>query len=181
PPRLASALNIDCVEGAEQITVRFSDGSTLPATIMGQDAETDLAVLAVDAAGPLPSAPLGDSDALRPGHLVLALGSPFGLQNSVSAGIVSALGRDLPGAEMFQRFIQTDAAIHPGNSGGPLVNMAGEVVGVNTALISAGRSAPGLGFALPSNLAREVYAQIVASGRVVRGSIGITYSADPAQ
>jgi len=173
--------NNHVVEGADRIVIRLSDGSGLDARVVGVDRETDLALLHVDAAAALPAVTLGDSDRVSPGHLVLALGSPFGFVNSVSSGIVSAKGRNIEGGEALQSFIQTDAAIHPGNSGGPLVNMAGEVVGVNTAIVSSGRSFSGIGFALPSNTAREVYEQLRASGRVVRGSIGIMYAPSAAQ
>jgi serine protease Do len=164
--------NAHVVDGADEVVVRLHDGTRLDATVVGTDADTDLAVLRVNAGVDLPAVTLGDSDAIRPGNLVLALGSPFGFENSVSAGIVSAQDRAIS-RDPFQRFIQTDAAIYPGNSGGPLVNMAGEVIGVNTAVVAEGRSSGGVGFALPSNLARRVYDQLVATGRVVRGSIGI--------
>jgi serine protease Do len=165
--------NNHVVEDASRITVRLRDEVELPATVVGTDPDTDLALLRVNAATKLPAVTFGDSEAVQPGHLVLALGSPFGFNNSVSAGIVSAKGRDIPGAEPFQHFIQTDAAIHPGNSGGPLVNMAGEVIGINTAVVTSSRSSSGIGFALPSNTALRVFRQLQKSGRVVRGSIGI--------
>jgi serine protease Do len=180
-PRGYVLTNNHVVDGATRIVVRLSDDTELDATLVGADPETDLALLEVDAAGGLAGVTLGDSDAISPGHLVLALGSPFGFRNSVSAGIVSARGRDIPGGETFQRFIQTDAAILPGNSGGPLVNMAGEVIGVNTAVVTSGRSSSGIGFALPSNTARDVFVQLLANGRVIRGSIGVTFSTDPAR
>lgn len=173
--------NAHVVEGATEIVVRLSDDTELEAAVVGVDDETDLALLDVGAVAGLQPVAFGDSDLIRPGHLVLAMGSPFGFTNSVSAGIVSAEGRDIPGGEAFQRFIQTDAAIHPGNSGGPLVNMAGEVIGVNTALVSSPRLASGVGFALPSSTARDVFEQLRANGRVVRGSIGITFSSDPVE
>lgn len=164
--------NAHVVDGADEVVVRLNDGTPLDAVVVGTDPDSDLAVLSVNAGFDLPAVTLGDSDAIRPGNLVLALGSPFGFENSVSAGIVSAQNRAIS-RDPFQRFIQTDAAIYPGNSGGPLVNMAGEVIGVNTAVVAEGRSSGGVGFALPSNLARRVYDQLVANGRVVRGSIGI--------
>ena len=172
--------NNHVVEGANRITVRLRDESEFPATVIGTDQATDLALLRVDTPTALPAARFGNSDAVSPGHLVLALGSPFGFNNSVSAGIVSAKGRDIPGGETFQRFIQTDAAIHPGNSGGPLVNMAAEVIGINTAVITSSRSGSAIGFALPSNTALQVYRQLRANGRVTRGSIGITFNTAPA-
>lgn len=164
--------NAHVVDGADEVVVRLHDGTPLDAVVVGTDPDSDLAVLRVSAGFDLPAVTLGDSDAIRPGNLVLALGSPFGFENSVSAGIVSAQNRAIS-RDPFQRFIQTDAAIYPGNSGGPLVNMAGEVIGVNTAVVAEGRSSGGVGFALPSNLARTVYDQLVSTGRVVRGSIGI--------
>ena len=171
--------NNHVVEDADKITVRLPDDSEYEATLVGTDVETDLAVIKIDAGRPLPFIRLGNSDAANAGDWVLALGSPFGFENTLTAGIISAKGRDVPGSAQFQRFIQTDAAINPGNSGGPLVNMAGEVIGVNSAIISNTRSFAGLGFAMPSNIAIGVYNQLVADGRVTRGSIGITYNGNP--
>ncbi len=171
--------NNHVIEGADVITVRLNDDSEYEGTIIGVDEETDLAVVKIDAGQDLPTARMGNSDAVNSGDWVLALGSPFGFERTLTAGIISAKGRDVPGGRQFQRFIQTDAAINPGNSGGPLVNMAGEVIGVNTAIISNTQQFAGLGFALPSNVAIDVYNQIVTGGRVTRGSIGITYDANP--
>jgi serine protease Do len=173
--------NNHVVDRAERIVVRLSDGTELVATIIGVDPESDLAVLRVTTGANLPEVSFADSDAVLPGHLVLALGSPYGFTNSVSAGIVSANRRALPDEVTPYRFIQTDASIHPGNSGGPLVNMAGEVVGVNTAVIATGRdSTSGPGFALAANTARDIATQLRENGRVVRGSIGVTFNRDSA-
>jgi serine protease Do len=139
---------------------------------MGKDEGTDIAVLKVDAKKDLPVAKLGNSDSMTPGDWVLAIGSPFGLEQTLTAGIISATGRS---GSSFQRFLQTDAAINQGNSGGPLVNMAGEVIGVNTAILtpSPTRGNAGVGFALPSNTAANVYNQLIKTGKVTRGAIGI--------
>ncbi|HZI51303.1 MAG TPA: trypsin-like peptidase domain-containing protein [Terriglobia bacterium] len=175
--------NHHVVNRASKITVELSDGTSHSATVVGSDEATDLAVLKVTAGRDLPVAKFGNSDAVKVGDWVLAIGSPFGFDHTVTSGIISAKGRDnsLPqfGAETnfrgLQRFLQTDAAINPGNSGGPLVNMAGEVIGVNTAIVSETNSFAGLGFALPSNTALKVYNQLSQNGKVTRGSIGIQY------
>ena len=171
--------NNHVIDGADAITVRLNDESEFDGTVIGVDEETDLAVVKIDVGRDLPVARMGNSDAVNSGDWVLALGSPFGFDQTLTAGIISAKGRDVPGSRQFQRFIQTDAAINPGNSGGPLVNMVGEVIGVNTAIISNTQQFAGLGFALPSNVAIDVYNQIVTGGRVTRGSIGITYNGNP--
>jgi serine protease Do len=147
------------------------------ATIVGSDKWTDLAIVKVDPVKPLTAAPLGDSDAMRVGDWVLAVGSPFGLESTVTAGIVSAKGRDIEGGTegQFKRFIQTDAAINPGNSGGPLVNLAGQVIGINTAIATRRGSYDGVGFAIPSNTVRKIYNSLVSSGHVSRGAIGVTF------
>src|SRR5262245_41865782 len=159
---------------AEQINVKLADGRELKARVIGKDSETDLAVIKVDAQN-LPYAKLGDSDALEQGEWVIALGSPFGLQQTMTAGIVSATGRDL-GVQggQFTNFIQTDASINPGNSGGPLINMDGEVVGINTLIFSQTGTSSGIGFAIPANLASKVYAQLIKSGKVTRGYLGVS-------
>jgi serine protease Do len=151
------------------------------AKIIGADKETDLAVIKIEVAKPLAVARLGDSDAMRVGDWVLAIGSPFGLDSTVTAGIVSAKGRDIEGGPegQFKRFIQTDAAINPGNSGGPLVNMAGQVIGVNTAIATNRGTYDGVGFAIPSNTVRKVYNSIIATGGVQRGAIGVTFYGQP--
>ena len=156
---------------AEQITVKLADGRELKAKRIGADPETDLAVIKVEAQG-LPFAKVGNSDALEQGEWVIALGSPFGLEQTMTAGIVSATGRDLPGSQ-FTHFIQTDASINPGNSGGPLVNMQGEIVGINTMIFSQSGTNSGVGFAIPSNLANKIYAQLVKGGKVTRGYLGV--------
>jgi serine protease Do len=165
--------NHHVVEDASRITVRFRDGEELVAEIVGFDEETDIAVLKVDAGRPLPSLKFGDSDAARVGDWVLALGSPFGLEQTVTAGIVSQVKRETPYGSVFQKFIQTDAAINRGNSGGPLVNLDGEVVGVNSQIATSTGDYNGIGFALPSNDARSVYEQILSDGRVRRGFLGV--------
>jgi serine protease Do len=158
---------------ADQITVKLADGRELKARVVGKDTETDLAVIKIDAQN-LPFAKLGDSDKLEQGEWVIALGSPFGLQQTMTAGIVSATGRDLGAAAgQFTNFIQTDASINPGNSGGPLVNMQGEVVGINSLIFSETGTSSGIGFSIPSNLATKVYAQLVKSGKVTRGYLGV--------
>jgi serine protease Do len=146
-------------------------GRTWDATIVGIDRETDLAVLKIDAKG-LPALPLGDSDQLRQGHLVLAFGSPLGLDNSVTLGVVSAVGRQRA-AEDPMVYVQTDAPINPGNSGGPLVDTTGRVVGINTHILSQSGGSEGIGFAVPSNIIRTVFDQLRATGRVRRGTLGV--------
>ena len=175
--------NHHVVEKADKITVRLDDKSEHQAKLIGSDNETDLAVIKIDVGHDLPVAHLGNSDSLKVGDWVLAVGSPFGLEHTVTAGIISAKGRENigDGSNAFQSFLQTDAAINPGNSGGPLVAMNGDVIGINTAIISENRQYAGLGFALPSNTAIKVYNQLVQTGKVTRGSIGIQYGEqDPA-
>jgi serine protease Do len=169
--------NNHVVEQATKIEVRLDDGGRYPAKVIGSDVETDLAVIKIEAGKDLPVAKLGNSDGVQVGDWVLAFGSPFGLQATVTAGIVSAKDRaNLPGSEQFQRFIQTDAAINPGNSGGPLVNIGGEVIGINTAIVTSNRGYDGVGFALPSTEAIKVYNDLVRTGRVTRGSIGVSFN-----
>lgn len=147
------------------------------AKIIGSDKWTDLAVIKIDAGKTLPPAQLGDSDSMRVGDWVLAVGSPFGLDSTVTAGIVSAKGRDIGGGpeSQFKRFIQTDAAINPGNSGGPLVNLMGQVIGINTAIATRHGAYDGVGFAIPSNTVRKVYNSIISTGGVRRGAIGVQF------
>jgi len=159
--------NNHVVEGADEVVVRLADGRELPATDIKVDARTDLAVLRIKASEPLPAAPLGDSDKLEIGDWVIAVGNPFELEGTVSAGIISAKGRTL-GSVGRARFLQTDAAINPGNSGGPLVNLDGEVVGINTAIFSRSGGYQGIGFAIPINLAKWVTPQLIRGGRVER-------------
>src|SRR5580700_366841 len=172
--------NRHVVEKADRIRVRLQDdaGSELhDAKVIGTDQETDLAVIKIDTDKPLPVAKLGNSESMQVGDWVLAVGSPFGLQETVTAGIVSATGRNIVPNRQFQSFIQTDAAINPGNSGGPLVNMAGEVIGINTAILTDTNAYAGVGFALPSNTVVQVYNQLIApEHRVARGSIGVAFS-----
>ena len=174
--------NNHVVEEAAKIKVTLNDDTEHTATLIGGDAATDLAVIKIDIGRDLTAAKFGNSDAIKVGDWVLAIGSPFGFDHTVTAGIISAQGRDgFSGGQdsAFQSFIQTDAAINPGNSGGPLVNMAGEVIGVNTAIVSETNSFAGLGFALPSNIAVKVYNQLATKGKVTRGSIGISYVSRP--
>jgi len=164
--------NNHVVGDAEEVTVTLEDDREIKAKVVGADSKTDLAVLKVDARG-LHAAPLGDSDRLRVGEWVIAVGNPFGLSSSVSAGIVSALGRVNVGVADYENFIQTDASINPGNSGGPLVDLDGRVVGVNTAIFSQNGGSMGVGFAIPSNMARSVVTSLIAHGPVTRGYIGV--------
>jgi serine protease Do len=173
--------NHHVIDKADRIKVRLSgEGQDIDyrAKVIGFDTETDLAVLKIDTKEPLVPVQIGNSDSVQVGDWVIAIGSPFGLQATVTAGIVSAerTSRDLPGAGSFQNFLQTDAAINPGNSGGPLLNVRGEVIGVNTMIATRSGSYEGIGFALPSNMAVKVYNDIIRGGRVVRGSIGIVWS-----
>jgi len=170
--------NEHVIDQATKIQVALDgDPTHYNAKVIGADKDTDLAVIKIDADHDLPTARLGNSDGVQVGDWVLAFGSPFGLNSTVTAGIVSAKDRSTVGKQ-FQRFIQTDAAINPGNSGGPLVNLAGDVIGINTAIYTGSRGFEGVGFALPSNTAINVYNQLVSTGHVVRGSIGITFQED---
>jgi serine protease Do len=176
--------NRHVVEKADRIRVKLQDENPASpghdAKLIGMDQETDLAVIKIDVDHALPAAKLGNSDGMEVGDWVLAIGSPFGLQETVTAGIVSAKGRNIVPNRQFQSFIQTDAAINPGNSGGPLVNMAGEVIGINTAILTETSSYAGVGFAMPSNTVAQVYNQLIGPDhRVSRGSIGIEFSAQP--
>lgn len=163
--------NNHVIEGADEILIEFFDGDELPATVIGTDPNTDLAVLKVESDDPLPFVPWGDSDAMRVGDWVLAVGNPLGQGFSVSAGIVSARGRALSGA--YDDFIQTDAAINRGNSGGPLFNMDGRVVGVNTAILSPNGGSIGIGFAMSSKVATRVIEQLREFGETRRGWLGV--------
>ncbi len=158
---------------AETVTVQLADGRDLPAKVVGADPQTDLALLKVEAGAPLPALDWGDSDRLRVGEWVVAVGNPFGLGGSATAGIVSARGRQI-GAGPYDDFIQTDAPINPGNSGGPLFDTAGQVIGINTAIYSPNGANAGIGFAVPSALARRVVAELKADGRVERGWLGVS-------
>ena len=164
--------NHHVVEAADEIEVALADGKKLLAKVVGNDPETDLAVLRVDA-GDLPAITFGSSDALRVGDIVLAIGNPFGVGQTVTSGIVSALGRTGLGINTFENFIQTDAAINPGNSGGALIDAAGNLVGINTAIFSRSGGSMGIGFAIPVSTAQMVLEQIVKTGSVTRGWIGV--------
>ncbi len=164
--------NNHVIEGADEINVVLQDNTTLRATLVGADPRTDIAVLRVTPERPLPSVPFGDSDTAMVGDWVVAIGNPFGLGGSVTAGIVSARGRDIRQG-LYDDFIQTDAAINRGNSGGPLFNLAGEVVGINTAIYSPTGGSIGIGFSIPSNLARNIVGQLQRDGRVRRGWLGV--------
>jgi len=164
--------NNHVVSEADEIKVGLSDGRQLEAKIIGTDPATDVAVIKVDADG-LQPANLGDSDALKVGEWVVAVGNPFGLEHSVTAGIISYKGRANVRLADYEDFLQTDAAINPGNSGGPLVNLDGEVIGINTAIASNTGAYQGVGFAIPVNLARNVMEELIDKGKVVRGWLGI--------
>ena len=169
-PRGYILTNNHVVENATAIEVRLSDDRKFPATLVGRDTRTDLAVLKVESPAPLPVADLGDSDTLRVGQWAIAIGNPFGLDRTVTAGIISATGRTHVGVATYEAFIQTDASINPGNSGGPLLNLDGRVIGINTAIVSSGQ---GIGFAIPITMARDIMTQLIARGRVVRGWLGV--------
>ncbi|MBI3807153.1 MAG: Do family serine endopeptidase [Nitrospirae bacterium] len=162
--------NNHVIGDATEIEVRFSDKSKLIAQVVGKDLDTDLAVLKVTADHPLPSAKFGDSSSVRVGQWVLAVGNPFGLDRTVTLGVVSGIGRENINLSRYENFIQTDASINPGNSGGPLFNLRGEIIGINTAIINF---AQGIGFAIPSNMAKQVIQQLLAQGRVTRGWLGV--------
>ncbi len=168
--------NNHVVEAADEIEVSLSDGRKLIATVVGSDPETDLAVVKVDAKD-LPAITFGSSDALRVGDVVLAIGNPFGFGQTVTFGIVSALGRSGLGINTFENFIQTDAAINPGNSGGALIDASGNLVGINTAIFSRSGGSMGIGFATPVSTAKAVLEQIVKNGSVTRGWIGVELAA----
>ncbi len=172
--------NRHVIDGADEISVTFADGSTLEAKVVGQDARTDVALIKIEPEEALTVLPLGDSDDIEPGEWVMAIGSPFSLGNSVSVGVVSFKGRDL----QLQRgtsidMLQTDAAINMGNSGGPLLNTRGEVIGINTMIVTDGGSRvnAGVGFSVPINVAREILPQLRDRGKVVRGWMGVTIQA----
>jgi len=164
--------NDHVVTNADEIEVRLTDGSSYPAKLLGHDDKTDLALLKIDAKKPLPAVKFGDSDAVEVGDWVMAVGNPFGLGGTVTAGIVSARGRSLPGGALID-FIQIDAAINRGNSGGPTFNIDGEVVGVNAAIYSPNGGSVGIGFAIPSNLAKQVVTQLRENGKIERGWLGV--------
>jgi S1-C subfamily serine protease len=165
--------NAHVIAGADEITVSFADGRELPARRVGSDARTDVAVIRVEAQA-LPAILIGNSDRLEVGDFVLAIGNPFQIGQTVSSGIVSALHRNNLGIEQYEDFIQTDAAIYPGNSGGALVNLRGELIGINTGFLGAGTN-PGMGFAIPINLVRAIADQIIRYGDVRRGKPRIMF------
>jgi serine protease Do len=163
--------NNHVVAGAEEIKVKLADGREFKARVVGRDSKTDLALIKISSLFKnLPVLPLGDSDTIRVGDWVLAIGNPFGLGHTVTQGIISATGRVI-GSGPYDDFLQTDAPINPGNSGGPLINLKGEVIGINSAIIATGQ---GIGFAIPSNMAKKVASELREKGRVVRGWIGVT-------
>jgi serine protease Do len=161
--------NYHVVAGAEKISIHLFDGRELEGTVRGTDSRTDLAVVHVEAAD-LPAATLGDSDKIQVGEWAIAIGSPFGLQETVTVGVISAKGRSGLGTGNYEDFIQTDASINPGNSGGPLVNIEGEVIGINAMIIQPGQ---GIGFAIPINLAKTIMVELIKAGKVIRPWVGI--------
>jgi Do/DeqQ family serine protease len=165
--------NNHVVKGADKIKVTLYDKREFKGTVVGTDPRTDLAVVKIDARG-LPTLRLGDSDKLKTGDLVLAVGNPFGLNQTITMGIVSAVGRSNIGLADYEDFIQTDAAINPGNSGGALVNASGELIGINTAIFSTSGGYMGIGFAIPSNMAKSVMDSIIKHGKVIRGWLGVS-------
>lgn len=162
--------NDHVVRDAESIQVKLSNDKVYDAKIVGGDQKTDIAVIKINAAD-LPAAVLGDSDKLEVGQWAIAIGNPFGLERSMTVGIISATGRSNVGIETYENFIQTDASINPGNSGGPLLNIHGEVIGINTAIVAAGQ---GIGFAIPIAMAKPIFTQLVQKGTVSRGYLGVT-------
>ena len=163
--------NNHVILGADSVTVKLSTGVELKGRIVGTDSKTDLAVVKLEPAGELRVAKLGNSDSLRVGEWAIAIGNPFGLDQTVTVGVVSATGRAEVGLATYENFIQTDASINPGNSGGPLVNLRGEVIGINTAILATGQ---GIGFAIPANMAKRVTDQLIDRGKVTRGWIGVS-------
>ena len=165
--------NTHVIDKADEITVTLQDGRAITAKLVGSDPETDVAVVQIKA-DQLTAIDLGNSDQLRVGDFVVAIGSPFGLSQTVTSGIVSALGRSGLGIEGYEDFIQTDASINPGNSGGALVNLRGELIGLNTAIIAPGGGNVGIGFAIPANMVQQLTDQLIEHGRVQRGQLGVT-------
>ncbi len=163
--------NEHVIKGAEEIKVKLTDERVFDGKLIGSDPKTDVAVLKIEPTDDLPVAVLGDSDALQVGQWALAIGNPFGLDSTMTVGVISATGRTNIGIEDFEDFIQTDASINPGNSGGPLLNIYGEVVGINTAIVASGQ---GIGFAIPINLARLIADQLIEKGEVIRGWLGVS-------
>lgn len=162
--------NNHVIKDADEITVRFSNKQEAKGKVVGTDGKTDLAVIRVSTKEELPVARLGNSDALRVGEWAIAIGNPFGLDHTLTVGVVSATGRSEVGIAAYENFIQTDASINPGNSGGPLLNVRGEVIGINTAIVASGQ---GIGFAIPINMARKIMEDLVKKGKVTRGWLGV--------
>ncbi len=162
--------NNHVVEKAKEIDVRLSDRRKFSGRVVGKDPKTDIAVIKIDVNGDLPVARLGDSNKVRIGQWAIAIGNPFGLDHSVTVGVISATGRSDVGIATYENFVQTDASINPGNSGGPLANIYGEVIGINTAIVAAGQ---GIGFAIPINMAKDVMDKLISQGRVIRGWLGV--------
>jgi Do/DeqQ family serine protease len=163
--------NDHVVRDAESIQVKLSNDKVYNGKVVGSDSKTDIAVIKINAGQPLPAAVLGDSGKLQVGQWAIAIGNPFGLDRTVTVGVISATGRANMGIETYEDFIQTDASINPGNSGGPLLNVFGEVIGINTAIVAAGQ---GIGFAIPVNMAKQVVAQLIKKGSVTRGWLGVS-------
>ncbi len=164
--------NNHVIDGSDEILIAFADGRTVAAEVVGTDPETDLAVLKIGLQD-IPSIVIGHSDQLRVGDVVLAIGNPFGVGQTVTQGIISATGRSHLGISTFENFIQTDAAINPGNSGGALINAYGELIGINTAIFSRSGGSQGIGFAIPVSLVKTVMAQIIEHGQPIRGWLGV--------
>ena len=162
--------NNHVIKDADEITVRFSNKQEAKGKVVGTDGKTDLAVIRVTTKEELPVARLGNSDTLRVGEWAIAIGNPFGLDHTLTVGVVSATGRSEVGIAAYENFIQTDASINPGNSGGPLLNVRGEVIGINTAIVASGQ---GIGFAIPINMARKIMDDLVKKGKVTRGWLGV--------
>ena len=163
--------NDHVVRDAESIQVKLSDERVYNARVVGSDPKSDIAVIRIEAKEKLPTAVLGDSDKLQVGQWAVAIGNPFGLDRTVTVGVISATGRSNMGIETYENFIQTDASINPGKSGGPLLNVFGEVIGINTAIVAAGQ---GIGFAIPINMAKQVVSQLISKGNVTRGWLGVS-------
>jgi Do/DeqQ family serine protease len=163
--------NFHVIKGGDAVTLRLSSKQDVRGRVVGTDPKTDLAVIQFDAAPDVTVATLGNSDSLRVGEWAIAIGNPFGLDQTVTVGVISATGRADVGIATYENFIQTDASINPGNSGGPLVNLRGEVIGINTAIVAAGQ---GIGFAIPANMVKRVVSQLIDRGKVTRGWMGIS-------
>jgi Do/DeqQ family serine protease len=163
--------NFHVIRGADSVTVKLPSNQEFQGRIVGTDTKTDLAIIRFQPDGDLRVATLGDSDRLRVGEWAIAIGNPFGLDQTVTVGVISATGRSEVGIATYENFIQTDASINPGNSGGPLINLRGEVIGINTAIVATGQ---GIGFAIPANMAKRVTSQLIDRGKVTRGWIGVS-------